>query len=54
MSPDTTDDKSISDEVKAWSVKLQAISWANVDPYLDRHMPSLGKNELMWEIFIQC
>ena len=29
------------------AVRQQAITWANVDPYLCRHMASLGHNELI-------
>ena len=43
MSLDLTDDKSTLVQVMAWQ---QAITWANVDPDLCRHMASLGPNEL--------
>ena len=44
MSLDLTDDQSTSVQVMA--VRQQAITWANVDPDLCRHMASLGPNGL--------
>ena len=31
-----------------WAIRQQAITWANVDPDLCRHMVSLGHNELVF------
>ena len=45
MPLDLTDDKSILVQVMAGAVRQQAITWANVDPYLCLHMVSLGHNE---------
>ena len=46
MSLDLTDDKTTLVQVMAWCVRQQAITWADVDPDLCRHMASLGPNEL--------
>ena len=49
MPLDLTDDKSTLVQVMAWcrqATKQQAITWANVDLDLCRHMVSLGHNEL--------
>ena len=43
---DLTDGKSTLVQVMAWCRQAQAITWANVDPDLCRHMVSLGHNEL--------
>ena len=32
-------------------IRQQAITWANVDPYLSRHMVSLGHNELITSVW---
>ena len=40
-----TDDKSILGQVMLGAVRQQAITWANVDPDLCRHMVSLGPND---------
>ena len=45
MSLDVTDDKPTLIQVVAWCCKQQAITWANFDPDLCRHMASLGPNE---------
>ena len=47
MSLDFTEDLSTLVQVMACGVKQQAITWANVDPDLCRHMASLGHNELI-------
>ena len=44
MSLDFTDDQWTLVQVMAW--RQQAITWANVDPDLCRHMVSIGHNEL--------
>ena len=36
------------------AVRQQAITWANIDAGLYRHMASLGQNELMWKFWIHC
>ena len=42
-------------ELHWWSVnRQQAITWANVDPDLCRHMASLGHNELMNTTATEC
>ena len=46
MSLDFTNDKSTLVQVMACAVWQQAITWANVDPDLCRHMALLGHNEL--------
>ena len=46
MSRDLSEDKSTLVQVRAWCGHQQAITWANVDPDLCRHMASLGHNEL--------
>ena len=46
MPMDLTDGKSTLVQVMAWCHQQQAITWANVDPDLCRHMVSLGPNEL--------
>ena len=46
MPQDLADDKSSLVQVMAWCVRQQAITWANVDPDLCRHMASLGPSEL--------
>ena len=45
---DLTDDKSTLVQVMAWWHQAKAITWANVDPDLCRHMASLGHNELIY------
>ena len=50
MSADLTDYKSTLVQVMAWAVRQQAITWANNDPDLCRHVVSLGHNELRWLI----
>ena len=47
MSLDLTDDKSTLVQEWLGAVRQQAITWANVDPDLCRHMASLGHNELI-------
>ena len=42
------DDQSALDQVM--TVGQQAITWANVDPHLCRHVVSLGYDELLWFI----
>ena len=49
MSLDFTDDQSTLVQVMACAVRQQAITWANVDPDICRHMASLGHNELKME-----
>ena len=44
--PNIFDDKWTLVQVMAFSWWHQAITWANVDPNLSRHMASLGHNEL--------
>ena len=44
MSLDLTDYKSTLVQVMAGAVRQQAITWANIDPDLCRHMASLGPN----------
>ena len=46
MSQDITDDHSTLGRVMAWCRQQQAITWTNVDQDLQRHMASLGPNEL--------
>ena len=46
MPIDLTDGKSILVQVMLGAIRQQAITWANVDPDLCRHMASLGLNEL--------
>ena len=41
-----TDGKSTLVQVMAWCLRQQAITWANVDPDLWRHVASLGHIEL--------
>ena len=41
-----TNDKSTLVQVMVWCRQAQAITWANVDPDLCRHMVSLGHNQL--------
>ena len=43
---DLTDDKSTLVQVMLGAIRQQAITWANVDPDLCRHVASLGHNEL--------
>ena len=43
---DLTDDKSTSVQVMDLAVRQQAITWANINQELCRHMASLGHNEL--------
>ena len=45
MALDLTDDKSTLIQLMAGVVRQQAITWANVDPDLHRHMASLGHSE---------
>ena len=47
ISLEFTDDQSTLVQVMAWCRQQQAITWANVDPDLCRHMASLGRNELI-------
>ena len=47
MPLDSTDDKSTLVQVRLGAIKQQAITWANVDWDLWRHMASLGHNELI-------
>ena len=42
-----TEDKSTLVQVMAWCRKATSYTCTNVDPYLHRHMVSLGHNELM-------
>ena len=46
MPQDTFDDMSTLVQVIALCLQQQAITWANVDPDLSRHMASLGHREL--------
>ena len=46
MSLDFNDDQSTLVQEMACAIRQQAITWANVDPDLRRHMASLGLNEL--------
>ena len=46
MSMDLTDDKSTLVQVMVGAVRQHAITWANIDLDLCRHMASLGLNEL--------
>ena len=46
MPQDLTDDKSTLVQVMAWCRRQQAITWTSVDQDLQRHMASLGPNEL--------
>ena len=46
MSLVLTEDKSTLVQVMAWCHQAQAITWANVDTVLCRHVASLGLNEL--------
>ena len=50
MSLDLSDDKSTLFQVMTWYRKAQAITRANVDADLCRHMASLGHNELSIKI----
>ena len=50
MPQNLTDDKSTLFQVMAWcrqAVRHQAITWTSVDQDFQRHMASLGPNELM-------
>ena len=47
MSLDKNYEKSTLVQVMAWCGQAEAITSANVDPDLCRHMASLGHNELM-------
>ena len=47
MSLEITDDESTLVQAMACAVKQQAITRANVDPDLCRHMESLGPKELI-------
>ena len=44
VSLELTDDKSTL--VLVMAIRQSAITWADVDPELCHHMPSLGRNEL--------
>ena len=46
MPLDLTDDKSTLPQVMLGAVRQQAITWADVDTDLCRHMASQGHNEL--------
>ena len=51
MPQDFTEDKSKLVQVMAWC-RQQVITWTSVDQDLQRHMPSLGPNELSCTIVI--